>query len=252
MRNRPTYALQSVDTALRVAQLLQAVGPMRLTDVAREIDASVSSAHRMLSMLVYRGFAEQLPDRRYGPGWALRPVPVLDPTVSVLRDRARSAMLTLVGEVGESANLVVLAGVDVRFVATIECDRVLRVGDRAGQALPAHLTSGGKAILAQFPDEAVEPYRTLGRDAFAKLRRDVASARSTGFALNDQDTEEGLTAIGVAVPALPGGLHPAVCLAMPTVRFRSAELAACVAALQNAARAIELEFVAETPQAFSA
>jgi IclR family acetate operon transcriptional repressor len=242
MRNKPAYALQSVDNALRVAQLLQAVGPMRLTDVAREIDASVSSAHRMLSMLVYRGFAEQLPDRRYGPGWALRPVPVLDPTISVLRDRARSAMRGLVDAVGESANLVVLAGVTVRFVATIECDRVLRVGDRAGQALPAHLTSGGKAILARLPDAEQEAYRELGPEVFAKLRRDIAAARRTGYALNDQSTEAGLTAVGVAVSPLPGPLHAAICLAMPTVRFQATQLPARVDELRSAARAIELEF----------
>jgi DNA-binding IclR family transcriptional regulator len=37
---------------------------------------------------------------------------------------------------------------EIRFVATVESDQVLRVGDRAGRVLPAHLASGGKAMLA--------------------------------------------------------------------------------------------------------
>lgn len=77
MRNKPSYALQSVDSALRLAQILQAFGPMRVSDVATKLDIAVSTAHRLLAMLVYRGFAEQLPDRRYGPGAGLMPVPVL-------------------------------------------------------------------------------------------------------------------------------------------------------------------------------
>lgn len=103
MRNKPSYALQSVDSALRLAQILQAFGPMRVSDVATELDIAVSTAHRLLAMLVYRGFAEQLPDRRYGPGAGLMTVPVLDPAASELRARARGPMLALVTSVGESA-----------------------------------------------------------------------------------------------------------------------------------------------------
>lgn len=244
VRNRPTYALQSVDAALRLAQTLQAFGPMRVSDVAAELDVAVSTAHRLLAMLVYRGFAEQLPDRRYGPGAGLRPIPVLDPTAAELRDRSRIAMVALVDRVGESANLVVLAGLEVRFVSTVECERVLRVGDRAGQRLPAHLTSGGKAILAALPDTELNRFNDLGPAPTTKLRRDVFAARQAGYASNHQDTEKGLTALGVALAPLPGPIHAAICLAMPTARFRRPMLDSYVSALTETARAIETAFTA--------
>ena len=239
MRNRPAYALQSVDAALRLAQLLQTFGPMRLSDVAAELDVAASTAHRLLSALVYRGFAEQLPDRRYGPGPGLRPVPILDPAASELRELSRAPMVALVESIGESANLVVLAGVEVRFVATVECDRVLRVGDRAGQRLPAHLTSGGKAILAALPDTEMDRFDNLGPAALARLRHDVLAARVAGYASNHQDTERGLTAIGVALAPLQGSIQAAICLAMPTARYRRSSIDTYVAALTQAARAIE-------------
>jgi IclR family transcriptional regulator, acetate operon repressor len=242
MRNRPTYALQSVDAALRLAQTLQAFGPMRVTDVAKELDVAISTAHRLLAMLTYRGFAEQLPDRRYGPGAGLRPSPILDPAAAELRDRSRVAMVALVNEVGESANLVVLSGAEVRFVATAECERVLRVGDRSGQRLPAHLTSGGKAILASLPDGALERFNDLDSVAFAKLRNDVSAARQNGYASNYQDTEKGLTAIGVALNPLPGAIHAAICLAIPAARFRRSQVPSFVAALRGAAVDIETAF----------
>ena len=72
MKNKPTYSVASVDHALRLATMLQQEGPMRLTDVADRIEVSRSTAHRLLSMLVYHDFAEQLPDRLYGPGSVLR------------------------------------------------------------------------------------------------------------------------------------------------------------------------------------
>jgi IclR family transcriptional regulator, acetate operon repressor len=242
MHNRPTYALQSVDAALKLVQTLQTFGPMRVSDVATELDVAVSTAHRLLAMLVYRGFAEQLPDRRYGPGIGLRPIPILDPAATDLRERAFTAMVALVDRVGESVNLVVLAGLEVRFIATVECDRILRVGDRAGQRLPAHLTSGGKAILAALPDSALDQFGHLEPTDLGKLRHDVLVARQVGYASNHQDTEKGLTALGVALAPLPGAMHAAICLAMPTARFRRPLLDSYVAGLVDTARAIEGAF----------
>jgi IclR family transcriptional regulator, acetate operon repressor len=245
VHNKPTYALQSVDAALRLAQMLQTFGPMRLSDVATELEVGVSTAHRLLAMLVYRGFAEQLPDRRYGPGAGLRPMPVLDPAASELRDHAVGPMRQLVAEVGESANLVVLTGLDVRFIATLECDRVLRVGDRAGQLLPAHLTSGGKAIMATLPDVELERFEQLDPSVLAQFKHDVLAARLAGFASNHQDTEKGLSAIGVALPPLPGALGAAIALAMPTARYRRSLLASYVAALHHTAHQIEADFASD-------
>ena len=72
VKNRPAYAITSVDSALLLATLLQQEGAMRVTDVAARLGASVPTAHRLLGMLVYRDFAEQLPDRRYAAGPFLR------------------------------------------------------------------------------------------------------------------------------------------------------------------------------------
>jgi IclR family acetate operon transcriptional repressor len=65
-------------------------------------------------------------------------------SVARLREVALSRLRWVVDELGETANAMVLAGSEVRFVATVECDHVLRVGDRTGRTLPAHLASGGK------------------------------------------------------------------------------------------------------------
>jgi IclR family transcriptional regulator, acetate operon repressor len=225
--------------------MLQGFGPMRVSDVAAELEVGVSTAHRLLAMLVYRGFAEQLPDRRYGPGAGLRPVPVLDASASHLRDCARGPMMALVASMGESANLVVLDGVEVRFIATVESERVLRVGDRAGQRLPAHLTSGGKAILSGLSDGAMKRFSHLDPVVLSRLRRDVLAARQAGFASNYQDTEKGLSAVGVALAPLPGSVRAAIALAMPTARFRRSMLPTYVAVLTDTARQIEAAFSTE-------
>ena len=242
MKNKPPYAIASVDAALLLAALLQQEGPMRVTDAAERLGVSVSTAHRLLAMLVYRDFAEQQEDRRYraGPVWRAATPP--EAPVARLRAVSLPYLRRLVDDLGETANVCVLAGADVRFVATVECDHVLRVGDRTGRTLPAHRASGGKAILALLPAEERDAVLAgVGDVDVSRLTRELALVRRRGYALNDQATETGLTAVGVAVPDGLPGLHPALSLAVPTVRWSRDLLPGWTAALTEAAAAIGRE-----------
>jgi DNA-binding IclR family transcriptional regulator len=239
VKNKPAYAIASVDSALLLASLLQQEGAMRVTDVAARLGVSVSTAHRLLGMLVYRDFAEQLADRRYAAGPVLRRGPVPQASVTAVREVALPHLRRLVDVVGETANVMVLAGSEVRFVATVESDQVLRVGDRTGRTLPAHLSSGGKAVLATLDDEQVAAdLDALGEAAVAAVLRELRVVRRRGFAVNDQGTETGLTAVGVAVPSANGFTGAALSLAAPTARYSRDRLTDWVPALAAAAEAI--------------
>ncbi|MCH6160531.1 IclR family transcriptional regulator [Streptomyces marispadix] len=265
MKNKPPYAIGSVDHALHLAQLLRQEGPLRVTDAAEQLGVSRSTAHRLLAMLVYRDFAEQIDDRRYRAGPVLRPTEVSEAPVALLRRIARPHLEALVERAGETANLMVLAGTEVRFLATVECDRVLRVGDRAGLALPAHLASGGKVLLSALGEGELERLYggeeardedgdgtgrstddTAGHDAGApsarpglrRLRRELALVRERGFAVNDGLTETGLTAVGMAVHDPDGQPVAAVSLAAPTARFGKDVLPVWVAAISAAVTGI--------------
>jgi DNA-binding IclR family transcriptional regulator len=240
MQNKPAYAIASVDHALHMALLLQQEGPMRVSDAAARLEVSTSTAHRLLAMLVYRGFAEQRPDRLYQAGRVLRPAPPSGAPVELLRQASLGPLQDLVDRVLETASLVVLAGRETRFVATVECGQVLRVGDRAGRTLPAHLTSGGKAILAAMDPARVEELYAGVEDCDpAGLRRQLAQVRRRGFAMNDQRTEAGLTALGAAVRDAAGVPVAAVALAMPTVRFHRDGIPEWSAALASTTRRVE-------------
>jgi DNA-binding IclR family transcriptional regulator len=239
VKNKPSYAIASVDSALLLATLLQQEGPMRISDAAPRLGVSPSTAHRLLGMLVYRDFAEQLPDRRYGPGPLMRGGALPHATVTRLREVAVGHLRRLVDQVGETANLVVLAGDDVRFVATVESDQVLRVGDRTGRTLPAHVSSAGKALLAaSTPDVVAAALAGLDETAAARVRRELRSVRRRGYAVNDQETETGLTALGVVVPAGSGPPTAAISLAMPSARWSRDRVPAWGAALAATAAGI--------------
>jgi len=238
MKNEPPYPIASVDHALHLAIVLQQEGPLRVSDAAARLGVSPSTAHRLLAMLVYRGFAEQRPDRRYEAGHVLRPTSATRAPVALLRQAALPHMRELVERVQESVNLVVLAGTETRFIATAECAQVLRVGSRAGRTLPAHLTSGGKALLAALPPHEVTALHEEHDLDLPRLRRELALVRRRGFAINDQRTETGLSALAVPVRDSENSPVAAVALAMPSARFHRDRVPEWVAALSGTASAI--------------
>ncbi len=213
------YAIESVDSALLLATLLQHEEPMRVTDVAQRLGVSVSTAHRLLGMLVYRDFAEQLPDRRYGAGPALCRGAVQPASVTRLREVALPHLRRLAASLGETANLMGLVAPDVRFIATVECEQVLRVGDRTGRSLPAHRASGGKAILATMDRaQLTDALNGIPDGETTALARELRGIQRCGFAVNDQQTEAGLTAVGVAVAPTGALTGVALSIAAPTAR----------------------------------
>ena len=231
MKNKPTYAIESVDRALRLATLLQQEGSVRVTYAAEVLGISASGAHRLLSMLVYRDFAVQLPDRSYGPGSVLGAAEPSNAPVQLLREVGRPHLRALVDRVGESANLMIRVGTETRFISTVETDRVLRVGDRAGRRLPAHLSSGGKVLLAALsPSELAVLYADTDVDP-GKLHRSLERVRTDGYAVNRGDTEEGVTAIGMAVLGGDGRPDCAISVGLPSTRFKPTMVPTLVAAL---------------------
>lgn len=136
---------------------------------------------------------------------------------------------------------MVLVGRQVRFIASVESFQSLRIGSRVGAMLPAHRTSGGRAILAALPTETLEGlYPTAGTtsgelsaSASATLRRDLARIRKQGYAVNNGETERGVTAVGSLVADVDGPLA-ALSVSIPTIRYSSANLPGIVASLRIA------------------
>jgi DNA-binding IclR family transcriptional regulator len=239
MKNAPSYSIASVDSALQLAAALQVEGTLSVSEAADRLGVARSTAHRLLSMLVYRDFAEQLPDRRYGPGPVLRGGALPQAPVARVREAALPHLRRVVDALGETANVMVLAGSDVRFIGTVECAHILRVGDRSGRTLPVHLSSGGKAVLATLDREQLAPHlEALEADTAARLERELRTVRRRGFAVNDQETETGLTAVGVAVPDPQGTVRAALSLAVPTARYSRERLPEWGAVLLAAAAGV--------------
>lgn len=153
---RPQYPIESVDNALRLVLLLGERPEIRLTEASEYLQVASSTAHRLLSMLQYRGFIRQDPvSRAYLPGSALTRVAS---AVSARMDVPRTAgpiLRQLSNELQETVHVGMLDGGMVRFIAAAESPSAVRVASRLGKTMPAHCTSTGKVMLAELSDEEV-------------------------------------------------------------------------------------------------
>lgn len=222
-----------------------------MSDVARHLDIAPSSAYRLLSMLVYRGFAVRDEKRAYLPGPSLGAEALRVPWARLVSATAQPHLEVLAGRTGETANLVFRVDATVRFLASVEGSRSPRVASRQGGVLPARTTSGGKVLLADSTDAQVRALYTsrvvsgeaLTEADLAGLLDELAIVRQTGIAFNDEDTESGVCA--VAVPIRRGErVAFAVSLAAPTARSAELREASTLRALSSTAVAIEVDLEA--------
>lgn len=239
--------VDSVDRALQLLTVLHDGTELSVTDAAQRLGVVPSTAYRLLSALVYRGFAIQGSDRRYRIGPVLRTTRAEPLTLSALRAAAHPALERLHRAVGETVQLMVLQGPYIRFIDGIESELPLRVGVRTGDKMPAHCSAGGKAILAalsaaeldavyrgHFPD-----WPTARITNLASLRRHLAQVRKNGYGTNSEETEQGVSGIGMTIHDALGRPIAAFTIAIPSARYAHERLDTFLTALSEAARETE-------------
>lgn len=241
MKNKPPYALASVDNALLLVQMLRDQGALRVSEAAEELGIARSTAHRLLSMLVYRDFAIQDDRRTYVPGPALAAAHVAGQPNQLLRTVLLPHMDALCERVQETVNLVVRVGAQARFLASVESAQLLHVGDRRGTILPAHLSSGGKALLAELDRERLEQLYRPGQAAavlpdrqWRSLLRELRSVRAQGYAVNREQTETGVCAVGMCVHDAAGSAVAALTVSAPSARLGAERIPALARDLRAA------------------
>lgn len=240
----------SVDNALLLLQLVGERQALRVAEAAELLGVARSTAHRLLTALRRRGFAAQdRPNGAYRPGPALFEIGLAAVSRIDIRRVARPVLDQLREVTNETASLAVLEGVTVRFVDCAESHRAVRVGNRTGVVRPAHASAVGKVILAalsdaeldrRYPDETLPPATTeAALTLTSTLRAELDTIRAQGYALNWEESADGVCAVSVALRDLAGQPLAGLGIAAPSSRIGSADaLRAFVPALQEGADAV--------------
>lgn len=211
MSQQPSGGVQSVERVFDLLEIMAELGgSAALSDLAARSALPLPTIHRLLRTLLAKGYARQLPNRKYALGPRL--IRLGDAASSQLGSNARSELAWLVAETEETANMAVLDGDYVLYVAQAPSPHAMRMFTEVGQQAHTHSTGVGKAILSQLDDDTVRAIvdragmptptkHSIG--TIEELLADLELIRDRGYAIDDGEQELGVRCFAVPLPDFP-------------------------------------------------
>src|SRR5262249_53317729 len=210
---------------------------LSVTELARRCGMHKSSASRLLATLETRGFVRQDPvTSKYALGFRLLELASFVVSRFDLRQVARPVLDTLCHACQETTNLAVFDGREAVNIDQVLIPQAIQYIGWVGRRTPAHCSSPGQALRAwqpaavidQFLAEPLAPYTERTLTDPEALRAELAQIREQGYAIADEEFQEGLVA--VAAPVFGPDAQPlgVISISAPTFRTpteRKAELA---------------------------
>jgi DNA-binding IclR family transcriptional regulator len=236
-QKKPDYHVRVVDRVFAILEEL-ADGSAKFGDVAlaERLGLHKSTVHRLLAVMQHNGFVEREPaSTKYRLGWRIFELGMAAASRLDILERAKPYVTQLVETTGETAHLGVLRQGEVVSLVNMESRYTVRTPATVGRHIPLHCTSQGKAILAFLPPDQVA--RQLKGYVFSRhsantivskdrFLTDLALVASRGYAVDNEEYEEGLRCIAAPVHDHSGEVAGAISIAGPTFRVTGSRLPA--------------------------
>lgn len=247
------YPVKSLAKALRI---LDTVGRYQngtsIAVLSKELKMGKSTVHRLLATL--REFDLVWFDAstsNYALGARILRWSDLLVKQNLLVRHGLPILRDLVNVCRETANLAVLEGTDILYVAQIESMERLRMSEAIGNRLPAHCTSLGKALLATYRDEdfdelygKVEKLEAITAHTITdrqRLKEHLQKVRQDGVAYDFEENENGVVCMGTVVRNHTRQAVAAMSISMPIQRLRGENLVTFKDHLLHAANRLSSE-----------
>lgn len=251
-RSAAAARVPMVSAAARVLAILESMSRSRsvgLEELSRDVGLAKPTVYRFLLTLQSLGYARRIE----GDRWAItlklfnvgsRALDHLD-----LHAAARPIAEELAEELGETVHMGVLEGDSAVYVLKIESKYTIRMFSRVGRRIPLYCTAIGKVLLAFSDAEArkaaladvklvaLTPKTISKRSALdAELRK----IKAKGFAMDDEEHEEGIICVGAPIFDREGALAAALSVSWPRFRFEATDEVRSAAAVTAAAARVSV------------
>lgn len=227
--------IQSAQRIFQVLETLSTTGPIGLMELSGLINLHKSTTHRLLMSLIYMEYVKQ--DESSGK-YSLS-FKVLEIAGRMLNQLdiftiAHPYIQRLVEKSGETAHLVERDGIDVIYIDKVESPiNSIRMGSRVGTSIPMYCSGVGKSILATLSKEEVTDI--WNRSKVVKLTQytiitleglfDVLkTVREKGYALDDEENEEGVRCIAACIQDYTGKAKNAFSISAPISRMSDSRI----------------------------
>jgi DNA-binding IclR family transcriptional regulator len=260
---RGRYRIQAIERAVAILNAFSAEHPeYGVTELANELGLHKSTIHRFLVNLEHAGLVERSPRTgRYRLGLHILELSGLVMQQMSLWEEALPFLEGLVRDTGETGHLAVLDNGEAIYVERVETHRALRIPSAVGRGYPAHATSLGKVLLANLPPDAVDAiidergltaYTPNTITGAAELHDELAMIRERGYAVDNEEYDEGLRCIGAPIQDHTGAVVAALGVGGPVTRVTPERLNELSDLVSQAAAGLSRRLGAHQSAAYSA
>jgi DNA-binding IclR family transcriptional regulator len=258
----PRYRIQAIERAVAILNALSADDPeLGVTELAERLGLHKSTVHRFMVNLDAAGLVERNPrSGRYRLGLRIFELGAQVMQRMNLWDEALPFLEGLVRDTGETGHLAVLDGGEAIYIERVEARRALRVPSAVGRGYPAHATNLGKVLLADLSQERVEAIiAERGLAAYTpktitdpdELGRDLERIRRRGYAVDNEEYDDGLRCIGAPVRDHSGRTVAALGIGGPVTRITPERVEELAELVMAAARDLSRRLGAHQPGAYA-
>ena len=224
-----TEIVQSIERALTVLEIVAEYNAgLGITEISNRIDLHKSTIHRLLSTLIHKGYIIQDPvTLKYRTTLKLYELGCKRVENTDILTASRPYTKKLMEFTNEVVHLVVRDGNEIVYIDKVEAENTITMLSTIGRRIPLYCTSVGKAILSQLDmEEVVKIWRTSNiirktPNTIINLEdmvEELTKVRNLGYAVDEEENEEGIRCIGAAILNKDGDVEGAISISGPIMR----------------------------------
>lgn len=210
MEEESKNPIQVAEKLFLVIELLAENGPMGIMDISSSLGFHKSTVHRLVSSLQYMGYIRQDEESlKYSLSLKFLEIgsKILEQTN--MASLIHPALRRLSEHTGETVHLVRREGTEAVYIDKVESNvSSIRMVSRVGSRVPLYCSGVGKALLAELEDGEIEEIWNTSNirrltpktiTVFEKLMERIQTVRQAGYAIDDEENEEGVRCIAVSL-----------------------------------------------------
>ncbi len=224
--------MKTVEKTIEVLEaFLKRETEIGLAEIAKMVGLNISTAHRIVSTLVARGYLNQ---RQKRGKYFLAPKFLEFSNVIRRRMKIGEIALPVINNLNkmtsESVKLSVLDRDEAVCIEEIESSLHLRIFTRVGTRFPLHCTAAGKVFLAHMREDELERYVSAKGlfpctnntiTDYGKLKEELAEVNRKGVAIDREEFDLGVKCIAVPVKDGNGDVVATISISGPSARLSS-------------------------------
>ncbi len=239
--------VQSAERIFKILEMLAESGEMGLMEISAALSLHKSTVHRLLTSLIYMGYARQdEATQKYMLSYKLVSMAGKILARTDILQIARPYLERLSDISGETVHLVQREGSNILYIYKIEAKvGTIRMVSHVGMVHPMYCSGVGKAIMAALPEKEI---RQIWEDSIIEKKTEktiteykellavIDEAKDRGYALDDEENEEGVRCIAASLRGYGNEVRYAFSISGPVSRMtneRIRELSADVKRVQQ-------------------